>query len=195
MKHFARTLALGGAVLALATGLQYLKAQTPNPDTGKSKNDGGNRGKRGNFDPAALQQRMMEGIRERLEVKDDGEWGLIAERITKVMESRLATAGGFGGFRGGPPGGGPGGAPPDGGDNNNRTSRTRTSSATPDPDAEALQKAIEAKAPADEIKAKLAKYRDSRKDNEAKLEKAQDELRAVLTVRQEAQAVLMGLLK
>jgi len=45
------------------------------------------------------------------------------------------------------------------------------------------------------VKAKLAKLRESRKEKEGKLEKAQEELRAVLTTRQEAIAVMMGLLK
>ena len=66
---------------------------------------------------------------------------------------------------------------------------------TPNPEVESLQKAIEAKAPADELKAKLAKVRDARKQKEANLAKAQDELRKVLSVRQEASAVLMGLLQ
>ena len=58
-----------------------------------------------------------------------------------------------------------------------------------------MQKAIESKASADELKAKLAKLREARKQKEANLEKAQEELRKVLSVRQEASAVLMGLLK
>jgi hypothetical protein len=58
-----------------------------------------------------------------------------------------------------------------------------------------LQKAIEAKASGDEIKSKLAKYRDARKAKESELEKAQDDLRKVLTVKQEAVAVMAGLLK
>jgi hypothetical protein len=58
-----------------------------------------------------------------------------------------------------------------------------------------LQKAIESKAPADELKAKLAKLREARKEKEAALEKAQEDLRKVLSVRQEAAAVLAGLLK
>ena len=65
----------------------------------------------------------------------------------------------------------------------------------PGPEAEALQKAIEAKAPADELKSKLAKLREARKVKEANLEKAQEDLRKVLSVRQEAAAVLAGLLK
>ena len=53
----------------------------------------------------------------------------------------------------------------------------------------------EAKAPADELKAKMAKVRDGLKDKEAKLATAQDDLRKVLTVRQEAEALMAGLLK
>ena len=45
-----------------------------------------------------------------------------------------------------------------------------------------------------EIKARLDRYREVRKENEARLAKAQDDLRAVLTVKQEAMAVMMGLL-
>ena len=64
----------------------------------------------------------------------------------------------------------------------------------PMPEQEALQKAIDAKAPADEIKSKLAKYREARKVKEANLAKAQDDLRKVLSVRQEAIASVSGLL-
>ncbi len=45
-----------------------------------------------------------------------------------------------------------------------------------------------------EIKAKLAAYRADRKAREAKLKKAQEDLRQLLTIKQEAQAVLAGLL-
>ncbi|MCI0537448.1 MAG: hypothetical protein L0Z50_19710, partial [Verrucomicrobiales bacterium] len=63
------------------------------------------------------------------------------------------------------------------------------------PEAEALQKAIDTKSSSDEIKQKLAKLREARKEKEAKLEKAQEDLRKVLSVRQEGSAVLLGLLK
>ena len=42
---------------------------------------------------------------------------------------------------------------------------------------------------------KLARYRDAHKEKEAKLEKAQQDLKEVLSPRQEAVAVTMGLLK
>jgi hypothetical protein len=45
------------------------------------------------------------------------------------------------------------------------------------------------------VKAKLATYRASTKQKEAQLEKAQEELRQLLSVKQEARAVLLGLLK
>ena len=48
--------------------------------------------------------------------------------------------------------------------------------------------------PADEIKAKLAKYREEHQQKQANLEKAQDDLKKVLNSRQEATAVLLGLL-
>jgi hypothetical protein len=57
-----------------------------------------------------------------------------------------------------------------------------------------LQKAIDAKAPGDEIKTKLAAYRTARKQKEATLETARQDLKKVLSVRQEAVAVMMGLL-
>ena len=57
-----------------------------------------------------------------------------------------------------------------------------------------MQKAIDSNAPTGQIKAALEKYRAAHKDKEAKLAQTQEDLRKVLTVRQEAQAVLLGLL-
>ena len=54
---------------------------------------------------------------------------------------------------------------------------------------------MDAKASSEELKGKLAKVRATLKVKEANLAKAQDELRKVLSVRQEATAVLIGLLK
>jgi len=63
------------------------------------------------------------------------------------------------------------------------------------PEMEALRKALDSDAPAAEIKAKLAELRAARKQKEADLEKTQDELRQILSPRQEAVAVTLGLLK
>jgi hypothetical protein len=59
----------------------------------------------------------------------------------------------------------------------------------------ALQKAIDDKVPAADLKAKIAAVRAEAKEKEAKLDAAQEELRGVLSSRQEAIAVVNGLLK
>ncbi len=149
----------------------------------------GQRGQRGNFDPAQMQQRMMERYREQLGITNEDEWKAIEPLIAKVSEARREV--GFGamgrGLMGRP--GGPGGP---GGDQA-RDAR-RAFGGEPMPELEALQRAVESNASAAEIKAALAKYRDARKAREANLAAAQDNLRKVLTAKQEAQAVLMGLL-
>jgi cysteine sulfinate desulfinase/cysteine desulfurase-like protein len=65
----------------------------------------------------------------------------------------------------------------------------------PTPEVAALEKAIEGKASTEELKAKLASLREARKASAAKLEKAQDDLRKLLNVRQEAQLVVTGVLQ
>lgn len=138
---------------------------------------------------------MMERMKERFEVTNDDEWKIISERLQKVTAARTATGTGFGAFgRGGPGGpGGPGGQGGDRAQGGGGGGGGRRGEASPE--ADELQKALDAKASKDEIKAKIARLRDARKANEGKLEKAQEELRAVLNIRQEAVAIMMGLLK
>jgi len=62
------------------------------------------------------------------------------------------------------------------------------------PEADALQKAIDAKASNAELKAALTKYTEARKAKEDQMKAAQDDLRKLLTPRQEAIAALNGLL-
>jgi hypothetical protein len=177
MKKFNQILALAGVLGVLAVSTTHAAAQG-----------------RGNFDPAQFRQRMMDNYKERLEVNSDAEWKIIEERIDKVMTAQRETrvgGRGFGGPGGRRGGGGPDGPPPDSGTRTNRGGMFNAEN----PDADALQKAVEAKASSEELKTKLAKLRASLKEKEANLAKAQDELRKVLSVRQEATAVLMGLLK
>ncbi len=146
----------------------------------------------GNFDPAQMRERQMERYRERIEVKSDEDWKKLEPLIGKVMDAqRDARMGmGFGGFGGrGGRGGGDGGGNAGQGGNRNRGGGQSS------PEVTELQKALDAKAPADEVKTKLAKLRDTRKAKEAALDKAQEELRKALSPRQEAGAVLAGLLK
>jgi hypothetical protein len=144
----------------------------------------------GNFDPAQLQQRMMDRYRERLEITDDAEWNAVRPLIQNVMDARLAAgAAGRGTMGRGPRRGGQGNQTA----GNQTAASPRPSPGRENPDAEDLQKAIDAKAPAPEMKAALAKYLEHRKAKQADLEKARDALRAVLTSRQEAIATLSGL--
>ena len=158
------------------------------PQRGQAPGDqaGGGRGQR-NFDPAEMQRQIMERTKERLEITDEGEWKALEPLVQKVVDARRETISALGrgmfGGRGNRGGGDAGGGGLRGG-----------LFGTPSPEAEALQKAIDAKASNAEMKAALAKYVESRKAKQAALEKAQAELRKVLTPRQEAIAALNGLL-
>jgi hypothetical protein len=152
---------------------------------------------RGNFEE--FRQRMMDNYRERLEIKSDDEWKAIQPLIVKVTDARreVGFGGGFGFGRGGGRRGGGGGNEAQSNGNNQGGGRRAGGGAfgEPSPEAEELQKAIDSNASKEELKAKLAKYREAHKEKEAKLAKAQEDLKKVLTVKQEANAVLMGLLQ
>lgn len=150
---------------------------------------GGGRGNRGNFDPAQFQQRMMERYKEVLEVKDDAEWSALQPLVQKVMDARRDSFSGMGRGMFGRNRGGDTTQPAD-----QASSRRAGMFGAPSPEAEALQKTIDAKAPKAEIKAALEKYAAARKVKQAELEKVQADLRKVLTTRQEALATLNGLL-
>jgi hypothetical protein len=187
MKKLNHLLALTGACV-LALSATQLSAQENNTGDRPQRRQGGEGGGRGfGGDPAEFQQRMMERVKEQLEVKDDAEWKAIEPLVTKVMEARRDVdmgrfRGAFGGRnRGGGDGGGGGGG-------------GRGFFGEPMPEQEALQKAIESKASNADIKAAVAKYREARKAKEAALTKAQDDLKKVLSVRQEAILVNNGML-
>lgn len=183
--RIVRAALVAASLCALSSSLF---AQTNGTDNRRRGGDTG--GDRGNFNPQDMQARMLTALRERFEVTDDEEWKLVSDRLNKVLELRRNSAGStFGGGmlfgRGGPQGGG-------GGDTGrgNRTS-SRGGSNT---EMTALSMAIRDKLPDAEIKSRLDRVREMRKENEMKLAKAQEELRAVLSVRQEAVAVMAGLL-
>ena len=129
----------------------------------------------GGPDPAQFQQRIMSQIRQSLNVTNDVEWSVIQPMVQKVMDARRDADMGIRGPGG--PGGRGGFGPP------------------PSAEQQTLQKALDAKAPTEQIKDALAKFRAARKDKQARLEAAQASLESVLTTKQEAQAVLMGLLQ
>ncbi len=188
MKSLTRILAAGGLASALLL--------TPQPIRAQDQGGQGGRQRGGDFDPAEMRQRMEQSMRERFGVTNDDEWKIIYPRIEKVNEARRSTmTGGFGMFGRGGGGRGPGGpGGPDGQGGGQGRGGGRGFGAQASPEAEDLQKAIDANASPEELKAKLAKVREARKANEAKLKTAQEGLKEVLNTKQEAVAVLMGLL-
>ena len=185
MNILKKALITGGCAVILTLGTNTVVAQ--------------GRGGGGNFDPAQMKQRMMDGMKEALEITDDAEWTAIEPKVGKVFDARrdvdASRIRGFMGMaRGRRNGGGGGNAD----DNNGGQRRNRGGPGGPfgEPSAAvtALQKAVDDKAPAAEVKAKLKIVQDEAKENQAKLVAAQEDLRAVLTPRQEAIATLRGLL-
>ena len=140
--------------------------------------DRGNRdrGERGQWDRSQIMERIMDRYRENLGFSV-AEWKVVQPKVQAVMDNRISGASGmmsmFGGSRRGR-----------GGDSS--TEKTPTSELR-----DLLEKDDASKG---DIKAKLAAYRADRKAREAKLKKAQEDLRHFLTIKQEAQAVLAGLL-
>lgn len=176
-----RILTLCAVLAALSLSATSLLAQDNGGNQRGQRGQGGQRG--GNFDPAQMQQRMLERYQEQLGFTNDVEWDAVKPLVQKVMDARMATMAGmgrgmFGGRnRGGDQGGGPGGMFQVG------------------PEQQALENALKDNAPAAQIKDLLAKYRTAQKAKQAKLEAAQAELKAVLTTKQEAEATLLGLVQ
>lgn len=187
--------AICGMAAALFLGVTTVSAQNGGGGGGGNGGGGGG-GFRRNMDPAQMQQMIMDRIRDRLEFTNDADWTAVQPLVQKVVDARRDMGGMGGGFgrggggggrnRGGDQGGG------GGGQNGNRGGGGGFFG-TPSPEAQALQDAIDNNAPESQIKDLLTKYQTSQKAKEAKLKTAQEALRGVLSVRQEASAALMGL--
>jgi Spy/CpxP family protein refolding chaperone len=185
------TLCAVAAALAFSAGSSFAQDNPPGDNAGgaggaQRRNGGGGPGGGRNFDPAAMQQRMMDNIRDQLNFTNDTDWSAVQPLVQKVMDARRDVGGQglrglFGRNRGGQ--GGQGGGPRGG------------MFGQPSPEQEALQKALDDNAPVGQVKDLLAKYKASQEARQAKLEAAQDALKAVLTPRQEAQACLLGLVR
>lgn len=172
MKMMNRWLVLAG-IATLSLGAMSAMAQ-PQDNQGRPG--------RGNFDPAQMRQFMMDRMKQTLEITDDAEWKAIQPLVEKVTEARMAAGPGMGrGMFGGPRRGG-----------DNANDRRPNFGPQPSPEVEALQRAIDGKASNSELKTAIAKVAEYRKTKQAELEKAQAELRKVLSVRQEAIATANG---
>jgi hypothetical protein len=185
-------LALAGIGLALSFGAAKVEAQ------GGGGGGGGFGGGR-NFDPAQFRQMILDNMREQLEVTNDAEWKVIGDQVQKVFDAQLQS--GFGGgmnmarmFRRNNNNGQGGGNAQGGGRRGGGGFAAMLGADAADPEGEALQSAIDRNASPAEFKAAIAKVAAARKQKQAKLDQARSDLRELLTPRQEAIAVSMGLL-
>ncbi|MEI8198332.1 MAG: hypothetical protein WCI73_20760 [Phycisphaerae bacterium] len=196
---FASLLVVVGALAALPLWAQEApQVGGANPGGAATTQGGGGGGRGGrNFDPAAFRQRMQDNLKQQLGTTDD-EFKALQPKIEKVqnlqrdalMSRFMGGMGGRGG-RGGPggPGGGFGGGP----------GMAAPDPATLSPTAKATQElrtVLENKdAKAEDIKAKLTALREAKAKAREDLKTAQKDLTELLTQRQEAVLVEMGILE
>ena len=176
MNTFIKSLSLLVVTAVFVSVTVDISAQERDRNRDRGNRERGERGNRGNFDRSQIMERIMERYRENLGISV-AEWKVVQPKVQAVMDNRISGASGMMSFFGG------------------RGSRGRGDSSTEKTPTSELRDLLEKDAPSkEEIKAKLAAYRADRKAREAKLKKAQEDLRQLLTLKQEAQAVLSGLL-
>jgi hypothetical protein len=150
-------------------------------------------GRRG-MDPEQMRERMMDRMKTELNASDE-EWTVIQPLLQNVMlkqresmTGRMGGMGAFAGMRGRPDAAGQG-------QQGVRPGRPGAAQPAGAGQVEALSKALESpNTPASELKQRLADVRAAREKAEAELKKSREELRQVLSVRQEANLVLMGIM-
>lgn len=144
---------------------------------------------RRNFDPAQFRQMMADRLKEALNASDD-EMKALQPMIEKVMQlQRDARGANMGGLfrRGGQ--GGPGGGGGFGQDPNAQPTAVQQR-------LQDLQAAVDNQATKpEELKAKINALREAKNAARAELTKAQDDLRGLLTQRQEAVLITFGILE
>ena len=166
----------------------FAMAQDNSAQPQQQNDRGGDRGDRGrggpggggNWDPAQIRQRMMERAKEQMGVTNEEEWKVIQAKLEPVMTKQREVMGGmFGGFGRGR-----------GGDGDSNRQRGAVEQASYD-----LRQLLEDKAASeDQIKQKLAAYREARDKARTELASAQKELKEILMPRQEAVLVSSGML-
>jgi len=146
----------------------------------QAQQDNGGRTRR--WDPEQMRQRMMDRMKEQLGV-EDAEWKVILPRLEKVMTLSRETGSrgnmmfGRGGRRGR--------------DGEREEPTTAIGKAT-----EKLRTLLENEnATPEQIKAALTELRTAREKAKQELDKARQELLELITVKQEAQLVMMGMLE
>lgn len=186
------TIGVAACVLALVIGGLCL-AQPPQ---GGRQRGGDQGGQRPNFDPAQMQQRRAEFMKQQLGASDD-EWKVIEPRLNKVIElNRDVMAAGRGGMFFGRTRGGPGGDQAGrGGDRPRFPGQENRQPSAVEKATETLSTTLENQSASPEtIKQQLTALRAARTKAQNDLAAAQQELRQILSLRQEAVLVLNGTL-
>lgn len=195
------SVAMVGVLAVVGVGLALAQqGGGPGGGAGGGGIQGGGAG--GRFDPAQMRQRYLERIKEQLQVTDE-EWTVLEPRLEKVT-TLSREAGGLGGGRmfgrqggrQGGPGGGPtpAGPPPPGAPVAGAAAPAQPQSAVAKA-TEDLQTTLDNnEAKPEQIKAKLTALREAREKAKQELAKARESVRELVTQRQEAQLVLMGIL-
>jgi hypothetical protein len=153
---------------------------------------------RGGFNIEEYRKRMNERLKESLKANDE-EWTVLQPMIEKVTEKQRETMGSrFGGRGPGGPGGpgGSGGSSSSGGSGGSGGSSSSGSRSGGSPERDALREALEKESTSpEEMRSRLEAVRAQRKRAAAELEGAREELKKVVTVRQEAVLVAFGILE
>ncbi|HOE66630.1 MAG TPA: hypothetical protein PLO62_08890 [Candidatus Hydrogenedentes bacterium] len=190
---FVVVLFVGAAMLFTGSNAVWAQDERPRMDRERDGNSPGG-GRRGNADPAQMTERMMNRMKEGMEATDE-EWQVIAPRLRKVMELQPMPRFGGMGPRQGRPAEAQGTATQGPAGGQARGSARGPFAGANVPEADALQKAIDSKESTnEELRQAMKAYRDARSKQEKELQRARQELRDVLTLRQEAQLMLMRLL-
>jgi hypothetical protein len=165
-------------VILMASGMAFAQ-----PAGGQRGQRGqGGQGMRGNFDPAQMQQMMMDRMKTQLGMSD-AEMKAIQPMLTKVMDLRREMGG-----RGGMMMGMRGGRGGRGGQQQNAAPLTGLAKVQDE-----LRTLTESdSATSAQIKAKLTEYRKAREKIQQDLAAAQANLIKVLTPKQEAICLMMG---
>ena len=161
--------------------IRAMKRDGVSDDSGgkpKKRDDSGD-ARSGKPSPADAQARSLDRLREKLDVPDDTEWALMTERISKIDEIRRTLWTSTANVRGAMPAADKG---------------KRAGGTSGNPERDALRAAVSDNLPDAEIKSRLARAHEIHRQNEKRLAEAQADLRAILSIRQEAVAVMAGLL-
>lgn len=174
--------------LALSLSLVAFAAPTfaqNGPDNGGGRGQGGG-GDRPQWNPEEMQKRMMDRLKEQLKVPDE-EWAVMQPKIEKVVTAQRDARVGAGGMGGGR-GGANNGRNRDGGGEENQSEIAKAS--------RDLRTVLQKDGASDEeVNTALKAFRDARTKSEEALKTARAELKEVLSPRQEATFVMLGMLE